>query len=68
MNYGMPHCVTFSCNSLIQISPQLPVLRHNFCSSLDVFDQASHPYKTRGKTIVFVLFAYMTHVINFDQT
>jgi hypothetical protein len=33
-------------------SPQLPVLRHNLCSSLSVRDQVSHPYKTTGEIIV----------------
>jgi hypothetical protein len=33
-------------------SLQHPVLKHNLCSSLNVRDQISHPYRTTGKIII----------------
>jgi hypothetical protein len=36
-------------------SPQNLVLKYNLCSSLSVRDHISHPYKTTGKIIVFML-------------
>jgi hypothetical protein len=38
-------------------SPKHPVL--NLCSSLNVRDQFSHPYKTTGKIIVYVVYSFV---------
>jgi hypothetical protein len=47
----------FSCHLISlrsKYSPQHPVFKHpNLCSSLNVRDQVSHPYRTTGKIIIF---------------
>jgi hypothetical protein len=48
-----PHFISFPS----KYSPQHPVLKHRSrCSSLNVIDKVSHPYKTTGKiTILYIM-------------
>jgi hypothetical protein len=55
-NYGTPHRAVFlaSCHFTpfrSMYSPQHPVNTLNMCSSLNMRNQVSHPYKATGKII-----------------
>jgi hypothetical protein len=53
-----PFIIQFSPGSCFSISlrskysPQHPILKHPLCSSLNVTDEVSDPYKTRGNIII----------------